>query len=152
VLSRDYGSYSFREWRSGVIAYVIGFVTLLGTARFLFDTLRGVRPEDDVSRQFVSLKLGLTVTGAGAAAVAFGLGARFLHRANQNKRVELELRAIEPLLADINDADLVHRVKTEFIERSFGRAWETKGASQMDSINVSNFERLASAIAGLLKS
>jgi cell division septum initiation protein DivIVA len=151
MLARDYGSYSRREWISGVVSYVGGFSLLVATAAYLLRTLSGIGEDDNVSWQFVSLKLGATVTGAGAAAVAFGLGARFLHRANLNKRVELELRAIGPFLADVDDVDALKKAKTDFIDRSFGHAWEAQQKGGKDSINVSALESLLTVFAKFFK-
>lgn len=128
ILARDYGAYSTREWWSGVVAYLLGFLALVGAAIFLFRVVSAVTAEERISWQFVTLKFGVAASVVGAASVAFQLGGRFLTRAAKNKRVELELRAIGPILADIEDSAVVQKAKIEFVAKMFGNAWNDDGA------------------------
>ncbi|MFY0409789.1 hypothetical protein [Solicola sp. PLA-1-18] len=123
VLARDYGSYANREYVVGVLGYLLGFGFLGWFGWYLLETVGGIERDVAVSWQFVGLKFGLTVTFAGAAAVAFRFGAQALKRAATNKRVELELRAIVPFLEDVSDEDAA-QAKLDFITRMFGRAFE----------------------------
>lgn len=51
---------------------------------------------------------------------------RFLHSSSTNKRLELELAALGPFLADVDEDDdgTVRKAKLAFMERAFGRTWE----------------------------
>ncbi|GAA2812029.1 hypothetical protein [Kribbella solani] len=129
VLARDYGSYATREWISGVLAYFLGFVLLVVVAVYLVRTVGRIDMNAKPSWQFVALKLGLTLTAATAAGVAFQFGSHALSRSNMNKRVELELRAVGPFLADVDDPEAVKAAKLAFMERMFGRAWEANGSA-----------------------
>jgi hypothetical protein len=149
VLARGYGQYSFREWISGVIAYVLGFAVLGAVGLFLFSVVQRVAADQEVTWQFVALRLGVTLTGAAAAGVAFSLGAKFLHRANVNKRIELELRAIGTFLEDVDDLGAVRQAKLDFVNRMFGRAWED--SRPKEAAENLNTNALGSAVDSLLK-
>jgi len=124
ILAKDYGAYSTREWVSGVVAYVLGFGLLVGLAGYLIGTVADVAKDEEVSWQYVALKLGLTLTAVAAAGVAFQFGSHALTRANTNKRVQLELGTIGTFLADVEDDDAVQKAKVDFVNRMFGRAWD----------------------------
>jgi hypothetical protein len=151
LLARDYGSYSKREFWSGIIAYIFGFAALVGLGWFLIDTLGSIKPNQSVSWQYVSLKLGVTITTIGAATVAFQLGYRFIQRSSTNKRVELELRAINTFLADLGDTAEVKKAKLDFVERMFGRAWEGQdsGAGD-DTVNVNALSKLTDTVLKMI--
>lgn len=127
ILARDYGTYSTREWISGVVAYVLGFAVLVSLGGYLVYTVAGVTRDDAISWQFVVLKLGLTATAAAASGVAFQFGHQALSRSGTNKRVQLELGTIGTFLAGVDDEDAVKKAKLAFVDRMFGRAWDGTG-------------------------
>ncbi|GAB3706034.1 hypothetical protein GCM10027598_07900 [Amycolatopsis oliviviridis] len=130
ILAKDYGSYSTREWVSGVVAYAFGFAVLVGLGIYLVRTFGQVSSTFSPTWQYVILKLGITVTGAIAAGVAFQFGSHALTRASTNKRVQLELGTIGAFLSDVEDSSKVERAKLDFVDRMFGRTWE--GGDQTD--------------------
>jgi hypothetical protein len=148
ILARDYGSYARREWWSGVISYVAGFGAAIATAVMLWRALGVVGISDKVSWQFVSLKVGLGATMLAAASVAFQLGSRFLSRAALNKRIELELRALGPFLADVSDDDAVRKAKLDFVAKTFGNVWSTESDDRAPrKVDVKAVTPLVEAIA-----
>lgn len=153
ILAKDYGSYSTREWVSGVIAYVLGFALLVVLAVYLIHTVAGVSKDEDVSWQYVALKLGLSITAIAASGVAFQFGSHALGRANTNKRVQLELGTIGTFLADVEDENAVKQAKVDFVTRMFGRAWDEKGvASPSDkAVDQSTVAKLVDTVQRLVK-
>jgi hypothetical protein len=147
ILAKDYGSYSTREWVSGVIAYVLGFAALIALGYYLLETISDVSKDESVSWQYVALKLGLTLTAIAASGVAFQFGSHALTRAATNKRVQLELGTIGTFLADVDDDAAVQQAKVDFVNRMFGRAWEEKSAATQDgtTLNVSALSTAADA-------
>lgn len=133
ILGGDYSSYSLREWIAGMVSYAVGFVILGLVAWFLLDSVSGLAVDAKVSWQYVALKLGITVTAAAAATVAFQLGSRLVNRSHSGKRAALELKAIGPFLADVDDEELVRKAKISFVERMFGRAWDVEPGSESKS-------------------
>ncbi len=147
ILAKDYGTYSTREWWSGVVAYVLGFATLLGLGIYLIQTVSNVSKDEQVSWQYVALKLGLTATAIAVATVAFQFGGHALSRANSNKRVQLELGTIGSFLADVDDEAAVQKAKLDFVDRMFGRAWDQKPSPVTDgTVNVSAFGKLVDVL------
>lgn len=149
ILARDYGSYSRREWVAGVIGYFVGAGVLLSAAVYLVDALSNIKPNQRLTWQFVALKLGLTVAAAAAAAVAIQFGSKSLQRASTSKRVELELRAIGPFLAEIEDEEATKKAKIGFVDRTFGHAWEADQTVE-DTVNVQALGGLTDAITKLI--
>lgn len=151
VLARDYGSYSQREFWSGVAFIAVGIAALGAAVFFLMAALGLIGPEQPASWQWVTLKLSVTATAAGGASVLIAVGNRFLKNAAVNKRVELELRAIGPFLADLTDDEDRQRAKLEFLDRTFGHAFESgTPADNEDWINVSATSKLLTAVVGLV--
>jgi hypothetical protein len=70
ILAKDYGSYAQREWWAAIVAYALGFAVVVTAGGLLVSTVEGIAKNDKLSWQFVALKLGLTLTGAGIAAMA----------------------------------------------------------------------------------
>lgn len=123
ILAGKFKDYSEKQWSWGVAANVLGFLTLAVGLGVIAWTLSAVGADESISWQYTTLKLGVTVTIVAASAVAFRLGAIFLSRSGTSKRMELELRAIGPFFADIEDPEAVKEAKRAFVERSFGRGW-----------------------------
>lgn len=127
-----------------MISYVVGFVILGLVAFFLLETVSGLAVDAHVSWQYVALKLGVTLTAAAAATVAFQFGSRLVNRSHSGKRAALELKAIGPFLADVDDEELVRRAKISFVERMFGRAWDVEPGTDSKS-NGDNGDAAGSA-------
>jgi hypothetical protein len=145
VLARDYGRYSTREWVTGLLSYGLGIGLLVAVGIYLLLTVGDVERDADISWQYIALKLGLTITVIAASTVLFQVGRQSLRGASENKKIELELRAIVPFLADLNDPEASKQAKIAFVERSFGRtAGESIDAS--DAVSATTIESLVKLI------
>lgn len=142
VLARDYGRYSTREWVTGLVAYGLGIGLLIGVGIYLLLTVGDVERDSEVSWQYITLKIGLTVTVVAASTVLFQVGRQALRQANDNKKTELELRAIGPFLADVDDESAARDAKIAFIQRSFGRSHHDQGKNGSEVVSVSLIENL----------
>lgn len=151
VLARDYGAYSQREFGTGVTFILGGIVALAGAVVFLMMALGLIGPEQPTSWQWVTLKLSVTATAVGGASVLIAVGNRFLKNAAVNKRVELELRAIGPFLADLTDDAERQRAKIDFLDRTFGHAFDIEGATADadDMVNVPAMTKLVTSLMAL---
>ncbi len=118
ILAEKYGAYASSERRSAYIAYGFGLVAAAAGIAIVLWAFGPVEP--GIQWELVVLKFGLTVAAGGVAAVAFRFGGQALRRATSFKRQELELRALQPFLKDVQGADLA---KTAFLGRAFGHAW-----------------------------
>jgi hypothetical protein len=127
ILAGKYSEYSEQQWKWGVGANVLGFITLAIGIGLVVKTVSSVTADERITWQYTALKLGITLTIVAASAVAFRLGGTFLSRSSANKRTELELRAIGPFFADIDDEVAVRDAKKAFVERSFGQAHSSGG-------------------------
>jgi hypothetical protein len=125
ILSKKYGAFAKQERRWGLIAYLFGFIALGLGAWFIWDAVGSVNPSEGVSWSFTVLKIGISTLIVGGATMAFRLGSRFLHSSNASKRIELELHSIGPFLADVSQADAIDAAKLAFVEKTFGRTWES---------------------------
>jgi len=123
ILAGKFKEYSDQQWKWGLGANVLGFLTLAVGLGVIAWTLYSVGSNESISWQYTTLKLGVTITIVAASAVAFRLGGNFLSRSSTSKRMELELRAIGPFFADIGDPEALKESKRAFVERSFGRGW-----------------------------
>lgn len=147
VLARDFGSYSNREFWSAVLAFVVGILAILGAGAYLLWAMSSLGPEQNATWQWVTMKFGVTATIVGGASVAIALGNKFLRNASGNKRVELELRAIGPFLADVDDDEAARKVKLDFVDRVFGHAWETPANDADADINVNALTKVTESFA-----
>lgn len=138
ILAGKYREYSDQQWKWGVGSNILGFITLGVGIGLIVRTLSKVTANEHITWQYTTLKLGITLTIIAASAVAFRLGGTFLSRSSANKRMELELRAIGPFFADIDDAIAVRDAKKAFVERSFGQGWSTERQSDVGSQLTSN--------------
>lgn len=153
VLARNHGAYALREWIAGIVANVLGFIALGAGALIITSAVAGIGANEAVSWQFVALKLGLTGTIVAAAAVAIRLGRQFLSRAAAAKRVELELRAIGPFLADIDEEPSeVQKAKLAFLGKTFGQSWDDPHQAKTDEdlVNITAVERIADSLAKVI--
>ncbi|GAA1890092.1 hypothetical protein GCM10009715_39800 [Paeniglutamicibacter psychrophenolicus] len=65
----------------------------------------------------------------GTAGLLFRLGTRFLQEASDTKNLELEMRAIGPFLATLNNSDDADGAKIAFLDRRFGKLSTDVGTS-----------------------
>jgi hypothetical protein len=135
ILAGKFKEYSQQQWKWGVAANALGFVTLAIGLAVIAWTLSRIGVNETISWQYTTLKLGVTLTIVAASAVAFRLGAIFLARSGTSKRLELELRAIGPFFADIEDPEALKEAKRAFVERSFGHGWGEKPATAASPTN-----------------
>lgn len=128
ILSKKYGTQAQFEWWFGVGAYLLGFASLAAGARMIWETVNHLAQDSEISWQFVALKFGISAAIVGAATMAFRLGFRVMQNSNANKRIELELNAIGPFLADLSTPTDIDRAKLQFVEKTFGRTWDGHAA------------------------
>jgi hypothetical protein len=142
ILAGKFNEYSKQQWKWGVGANILGFLALASGLAVIGFALHSVGVNEKISWQYTTLKLGVTITIVGASAVAFRLGSTFLSRSGTSKRMELELRAIGPFFADIEDPEALKEAKRAFVERSFGRGWgDTPSDNQLSSSDTSTLLR-----------
>ncbi|MGL4832300.1 MAG: hypothetical protein ACRCWS_06985 [Propionibacteriaceae bacterium] len=122
VLAKDYGRYALNQMILAVISFVIGVCLVIWVGIELASTVRAAGPTVHTSWQWVTLKLSLSATIIGGASVALTLGNKFLKQSNTAKRMDLDLRAIGPYLADIDD-QAAQETKVGIANRAFGYAW-----------------------------
>lgn len=148
VLARHYGNYSERQWRWGIYANLAGFIAVLSGVALLVWSVRDIGPDESVSWQFTAMKLGLTLTVVGGAAVAFKVGGNFLAQSHKSKDMELELRSIGPFLADVEGA-AAQEAKTGFVTRRFGQstAGETNGPK--DAVSIAALDQITTLMEKL---
>ena len=141
ILADQYASYAQSERVTSYWAYGIGIFAAIGSIAiilFAFGWVRGV-----TEWETVVLKLALTAAAGSIAAVAFRFGGQATRRATSFKRQELELRALQPFLKDVEGAD---RAKTSFLERAFGHAWtESTGGKSEPEMNDALLKLLTAA-------
>ena len=145
VLANKYADSAQEERKTGLYAYAGGWGGLVAGLIVYLCTVGGVSVSK-LNWEEITLKFGFSAAIVGGATIAFSLGRRSLKLSSTYKRMELELRAIGPFLADVDDSDAT---KKSFIDRSFGRSWDSEPvkASQEDTeLNV-----LAKILPGLLK-
>lgn len=151
AIARDYSARAAKEETYGFRAYIAGFVIMIGALGFLgYVLVHEVGTRSDVSWQFVALRLGLTVALAAVAGVAFALGRGFLQSSRTNKRIDLELRALGPFLADVEEDDegTVRQAKLDFLARTFGRTWDGTGHSVADDTpSAATLQKLVDIVA-----
>jgi len=68
----------------------------------------------------VVIRLSISVVAASAAGVFVNLGSRFFTQGTVSKRTELELRTINPLLANVEKRTDVDAALIKLVDRSFG--------------------------------
>lgn len=142
ILAGKYGEYAKGERSSAYIAYALGAVagiTGIVVVLFAFGPV-----EAGIEWPLVALKFGLTVVAGGLAAVGFRFGGHALRRSTSFKRQELELRALQPFLQDVDGAD---KAKVEFLSRAFGRAWDEAAPKGSDvEVNESIMKLLTAMV------
>lgn len=114
---------------AGIALYIAGFALLAGAAVPLIlliaenaqDTATGINWTPIV------IRLSVGVLAGSAATVAIRLGGRFITNANSAKRMELELRAIGPFLANVADPSKVDDARIELVGKAFGKTYGEGG-------------------------
>lgn len=124
-VSRHYG---FLAYIAAVVIAGVGVVPLI---IFIVETGRAEVPADWPS---VVLRLSISFVSASAAAVFVNLGSRFFTQATSSKRTELELRTINPLLANVEARDQVDSALINLVDRSFGLAPSVERSSEGDGV------------------
>lgn len=126
VLAAAYSRSASTSSRLAIGSFILGLL-ILGLAFWQVNTtLTQIHPTDSVSWQWVGLKIALTTLAAAGASVLFGVGSKYFKIAETHRRVDLELRAIGPFLADLEDQDSIEKAKLSFVDRTFGHAWDQK--------------------------
>lgn len=120
VIARGHGSYALRDWVAGMLLLTIGIIGIALAGVILIASVNSVQPDTAISWQWTALKITLTLLITTAATVAFTFSKRFFNTAAETKRIELELRSLEPFLSDINDTEKVSEIKADYIRRRFG--------------------------------
>lgn len=145
-MARDYGSYSNRQFWSAVASFALGTVLFIVAFCILTNSVQAISPDTHATWQWVSLKLGLTLTIGAAASFLMALGNRFYRDSTNSKRVELELRAIGPFLADV-DEEAARETKVKFADRMFGHAWsENQIETDRDAVSVGLLSKLVDLV------
>lgn len=150
ILAGKFKEYSDQQWKWGVGANALGFVALALGLGVIVWTLHSIGATETVSWQYTTLKLGVTITIVAASAVAFRLGGLFLSRSSSSKQMELELRAIGPFFADIEDQDALTSAKKAFVERSFGHGWGERPSADGQLSNADS-SRLITELTEMIK-
>lgn len=117
--------------RAGLALYGLGFALLVGAAVpllfLLFDDDLNSSAGFDWNK--VVTRLAIAAIAGSAATVAIRLGARLISTANAAKRMELELKAIGPFLANVQDPGKVDDARIQLVSRAFGKAQGDSGHS-----------------------
>jgi|GEM_PF-2288114 len=125
ILADDYMHYAKTERRGSLLAYGVGAIAILAGVFVLAFAFEFIGPQ--LTWTVIALKFALSAAIGGGAAVAFRFGGKALDRSTSFKRQELELRALQPFLKDVVNADLA---KTSFVERAFGHAWAERASGK----------------------
>ena len=127
-MSKSYKDEAAREFNLAVVSYGAGVVLIIALAGFLIHAMSDLGPTSNATWQYMSLKLGVTAALATAATVAFNLGHKFLDSSRSHKRMSMELVAMIPFLADLeeDEAGSLREAKLGFFDRSFGQRPDAK--------------------------
>lgn len=115
------------EWgrKLGNRYYLLGFALLLVAAVpliwLLFDPTK--TSNGTVNWTVIISRLAIGVLAGSAATVAIRLGSRLINSANGVKRMELELRAIGPFLANVSEKPLVDGAFVDLVTKAFGNTY-----------------------------
>ncbi|TAM66863.1 MAG: hypothetical protein EPN48_14330 [Microbacteriaceae bacterium] len=145
ILAGSYGEYAKVERRSAFIAYGAGALAVIAGVTVLWIAFGQVA--SGLPWQSVVLKLSITAGLGAVATVAFRYGGHATYRATSFKRQELELRALTPLLTDVEGAD---DAKVKFVKRSFGHAW-SPNTVPTDTEAVDTLSKFTDTVRDVLK-
>lgn len=121
------------EWgrRLGNRYYFVGFALLLVAAIplvwLLFDQSK--TSAGTINWTVIISRLAIGVVAGSAATVAIRLGSRLIGNANAVKRMELELRAIGPFLANVSEKQMVDGAFVDLISKAFGNTYAETGST-----------------------
>lgn len=147
ILAGKFADHSKQRWAWGIGASVVGLAALITGVVILILALRSIGADDSITWQYAVLKIGATATIVGASAVAFRLGGKFLAESSANKRMELELRAIGPFFADVEDPAVLQGVKKAFVERAFAVSAFPTDSTTLSGQDVTSLLRDALEVA-----
>jgi len=116
--------------------YIVGFSLLIVAAIplvfLLFDTNKTA--DGFVNWSAIIVRIGIGVLAGSAATVAIRLGSRLINNANAIKRMELELRAIGPFLANVSEKPKVDGAFIDLVAKAFGNTYaETTSTGGKDA-------------------
>lgn len=116
---------------AGIALYIAGFVLLAGAAvpLILLITENAKDAAGGIDWTPIVIRLAVGALAGSAATVAIRLGGRFIASANSAKRMELELRAIGPFLANVADPAKVDDARIELVSKAFGKTYGDAQAS-----------------------
>ncbi|MBT9607749.1 hypothetical protein [Microbacterium sp.] len=105
--------------------YLLGFALLvLAAVPLIWLIFEGSKTSGgDVNWTTIITRLGIGVLAGSAATVAIRLGSRLINNANAIKRMELELRAIGPFLANVSEKPKVDDAFIELVGKAFGNTY-----------------------------
>jgi len=115
------------DWgrRVGNRFYLLGFALLLvATAPLIWLIFDGSKSDDGaVNWTAIITRVAIGILAGSAATVAIRLGSRLINNANAIKRMELELRAIGPFLANVSEKPKVDDAFIELVGKAFGNTY-----------------------------
>lgn len=119
---------------AGIALYALGFVLLAGAAvpLILLIVENAKDNSDGINWTPILLRLAVGVLAGSAATVAIRLGGRLINSANGAKRMELELRAIGPFLANVEKTDKVDDARIELVNKAFGKTYSDSNSTARD--------------------
>ncbi|GEC76213.1 hypothetical protein [Microbacterium maritypicum] len=115
------------DWgrRVGNRFYLLGFALLLvATVPLIWLIFDGTKSGDGaVNWTAIITRVAIGILAGSAATVAIRLGSRLINNANAIKRMELELRAIGPFLANVSEKPKVDDAFIELVGKAFGNTY-----------------------------
>lgn len=111
--------------KAGNWFYVLGFALLVLAAVplvwLVFEA--GKASDGSVNWTAIISRVAIGVLAGSAATVAIRLGSRLIANANAVKRMELELRAIGPFLANVSEKPMVDEAFIDLVGKAFGNTY-----------------------------
>jgi len=143
------------EWgrRVGNRFYLLGFSLLIVAALpLIWLIFEGSRTNGGaVDWTAIVIRLAVGVLAGSAATIAIRLGGRLIGNANAVKRMELELRAIGPFLANVADKPKVDDAFVDLVTKAFGNAYVGPPSASKDSHDENTPVTLASQVLDLIQ-
>jgi len=118
---------------AGITLYAIGVAAIIGggvplAMLLVGHTAGGITGSDYWAE--ITLRIAIGLLAASAATVLIRLGGRFIGSSNSAKRMELELKAIGPFLANVQDQEKIDKAMIDLVDRAFGKAYVDQSASK----------------------
>lgn len=143
------------EWgrRVGNRFYLLGFGLLIVAALpLIWLIFEGSRTNGGaVDWTAIVIRLAIGVLAGSAATIAIRLGGRLIGNANAVKRMELELRAIGPFLANVADKPKVDDAFVDLVTKAFGNAYVGPPSVSRESHDENTPVTLASQVLDLIQ-